>query len=923
MHPFLSRRALASPVRRRGHDALASSTIHAFVALRATVAPLTRLVPLTFLLAFGMWGLQPPNSARAHSAGNLSHVVRSHAANSKAHSPAPIHVARVTFGGTSHGFTPSLVAVTIVPPPVTPDDTGKSAFAKLVVKNLGPVVNSEYNDFSPTITADGKTMFFVSDRPPSQRQDFWMTTSPDGNDTTWTSPTNVTEINSSADDGAASIAADGQTIYFATSRNTTSVNDVDIWQATLNGTHWENVHNLGAPINTSLWESQPAISPDGKKLFFASNRPGKIGTESKDNVDIFVSHQMPDGRWSDPVNLGSKINTAVNDLSPFMAADGTTLYFASKGHRGPAGDGFAKDYDIFQSEWKGPTDTDWTTPVALPAPINSSADDFFLTVPASGNVLFFTSDRDGGQGGYDLYVATNPPPPKATLVLRGRAYDVNTKENLAAHVIIVDSRTNDTVYDKLANSATGQYLAVLYSDEQGNLGGPYIISATEPNHFPYPPTKEDIPLRSDTSRIITHDIPMNNEVPPIVHWVTRTPQLVTEKPSLFPNFKGVIIREQKTIELFALLPMLFYDAGSGTLPSRYVLYTSPAQTNGFSEDTLTSTLNSYYNYLNIVGLRMRNNPSTKITLTGTNSQDIASEMSLDLSRQRAESVKKYLVDIWGIDPTRIDVVARKLPENPTLPTTPEGIAENRRVELGSDSWDIIHPVLFKSIVKRPDAPTGGFKWENGLRDEVIANRDLVITYQGKPWKEITDLGPLSSTTFNGYNWRNDAGQLPQGEDDMDVQLKVTDKTGREVLSNVDKISVKQFSVQNVVAEHLADKTRETYNLILFTYNKSDMGKWNHKILDTYVYDRIQPNSDVSVNGYTDILGTEDYNAKLSQNRANAVKADIAGHIKGRVKSLTAHGFGKTQPLYPNDLPEGRYYNRTVQVLVETPIDSTP
>ena len=102
-----------------------------------------------------------------------------------------------------------------------------------------------------------------------------------------------------------------------------------------------------------------------------------------------------------------------------------------------------------------------------------------------------------------------------------------------------------------------------------------------------------------------------------------------------------------------------------------------------------------------------------------------------------------------------------------------------------------------------------------------------------------------------------------------------------------------------------------------------MGIWNHKILDTYVYGRIQPNSDVTVNGYTDILGTDDYNERLSTNRANAVKGDIGGHIKGQDKSLVAHGYGKSQPLYTNELPEGRYYNRTVQVLVETPINSTP
>jgi outer membrane protein OmpA-like peptidoglycan-associated protein len=816
-------------------------------------------------------------------------------------------------------------------PAQTSSDAGKtSAFGKLVVKNLGPCVhgsslclpnefNGRYNDFAPTITADGATMFFVSDRPGGLGlEDFWKATNPLSDDTTWSVPKDEVKINSAFADGAASIAADGQTIYFATNRNTTVNGDVNIWQATLDGENWTNVKEVGPPINTTAWESQPSISPDQKKLFFASNRAGKVGGESKENVDIFVSHQLPDGRWSEPVNLGTKINTGKYDGSPFMAADGTTLYFASAGHGGFGG------LDFFQSEWKGPSDTDWTEPEHLPAPINSPANEMFLTVPASGNSLFFSSDRDGGSGRYDIWIALHPPKAKPTLVLKGRCYDENTNENLAAHVKVLDERTGETVYEKDANSATGEYLVVLASDKDGKLGGPYIISATESNHFPYPATRDLIPLRDDTSRIWTHDIPMNNEKPPIVHWVTQTPELLKKDPSLFPNLKGVIIYEQKTIELFTLLPMVFFDLGNGTLPGRYVKYTSPDQTAGFTEDTLSATMNSYYNYLNILGLRLRNNPSTSIALTGCNSQDVDQEKSIDLSRERAEAVKKYIVEIWGIQPERIKIEARKLPENPTLPSTPEGIAENRRVEVGSASWEIVHPVLFSQVVKRPDAPTGGFIWENGLRDAQIAKRELVIGYQGKPWASISDLGPLSATTKNGFNWRSEAGnKLPSGEDKMDVQLKVTDKKGREVLSNMDQIDVKQFSVADVVSKHTEGKTLETYNLILFKYNKADMGVWNHKILDTYVYQRIQPNSDATVNGYTDILGTDDYNEKLSTNRAKAVQGDIAGHIKGRVKSLTSHGFGKTQPLYDNGLPEGRYYNRTVQVLVETPINGTP
>jgi outer membrane protein OmpA-like peptidoglycan-associated protein len=550
----------------------------------------------------------------------------------------------------------------------------------------------------------------------------------------------------------------------------------------------------------------------------------------------------------------------------------------------------------------------------------------FLTIPASGKVLFFSSNRSGGSGGLDVYEAFAPPLPKPTLVLRGTCYDINTNEKLAAHVVIVEEQTGDTVYNKNANSETGEYLCVLSPNKKGFIGGTYIISATEPNHFPYPATPEVIPIRNDTNRVITHDIPMNNETPPIVKWVTETPGLFTELknklPAKFDNFHGLVVRERLTIELYALLPMMFFDEGQSAFPSRYILFTSPAQTQGFREDTLTATLNAYYNYLNCLGFRLRNKPEAKIGLIGCNSQQSAAEKSVDLSRTRAENVKKYLVDIWGIDASRISIDARGLPDNPTKSTTPEGMEENRRVEIKSDDWEIIKPVRQERLVKYPDFRTAKFSMNNGIKDNRVKERWLVITHAGQTWAKINELGAVTTTMSPEWDWRADASHLlPPDEEKLGVQMFVIDLNGKEHPSAIDYTSVAQFSQKDVTSVHLADRTREIYNLILFEYASANMGKWNQKILDEFVFARIQPTSDVVVGGYTDILGTPDYNMKLSTDRAKATMAAIKGKVGGKVHTLEAIGYGKTAPLYPNETPEGRYYNRTVQVVIETPIEN--
>jgi Tol biopolymer transport system component len=268
-------------------------------------------------------------------------------------------------------------------------------FENYVVTNLEKLNTSLHNEFAPAISVDDQTILFVSDRNGVSKEDFWMSNRTGPADGDWSDPVALKPLNSITADGAITMTADGQTFYFGSGRETTVDNDVDIWSAHFGIDGRLKLTRLPKPVGTYNWESQPAISADGKKLFFASNR------ENKDKVNIYVSHLLHDGKWSEPANLGSRINASSYQASPFLSTDGKTFYFASKREGGMGG------LDLYQTTWLGPTDTDWSEPIDLPAPINSEKNDFFLSIPASGKTVYFASDRTG-KTRFDLWAASPP-----------------------------------------------------------------------------------------------------------------------------------------------------------------------------------------------------------------------------------------------------------------------------------------------------------------------------------------------------------------------------------------------------------------------------------------------------------------------------------------------------------------------------------
>lgn len=280
-------------------------------------------------------------------------------------------------------------------------------------ENLGVEVksvsfNSGKLDFSPFMAND--KLYFVSNRGPKNAvkpTDKWLG---DNYFDLWEVDLNADEavpsaikgkVNSTFHEGSAVVSANGKEMYFSRNlydgnkkrKDESNTTRLGIYKAKLEGDNWTEVESM--PFNNdSRIHCHPALSPDGKLMYMASDRPGGYG-----GLDIYVS-ELKGGRWSKPVNLGATVNSAGNDNFPFVHADGT-LYFASEGHAGLGG------LDIFYTQRGLIGDSAvWSKPVNMGTPFNSNADDFGYCADKENRQGFFTSARTGGKGADDIYTFT-------------------------------------------------------------------------------------------------------------------------------------------------------------------------------------------------------------------------------------------------------------------------------------------------------------------------------------------------------------------------------------------------------------------------------------------------------------------------------------------------------------------------------------
>ncbi len=301
-----------------------------------------------------------------------------------------------------------------------------------VLLNMGYGVNSEKEDYGPTIGNADNVLLFTSKRNSHLtsegkvfNEDLFYTIK---NDSLWGLSEEFKTINTQYNEGSASLSKDGKLLFFARCNAPDGMGNCDIYVAELKAdSTWGNVKNLGPNINSISWDSQPSLSHSGDTLFFASDRIGGFGFS-----DIYFSVKDSKGNWQKAQNAGPIINTRGFEVSPFFHHRFNVLYFSSTGH--PLNFG---DFDIYKSYRMGNV---WGEPKNIGPLVNGSGSEYYFTIDSQSNTLYYARSTEDNIDNLDLFSFPVPmeAQPEAVVNLRGSLVNAQTKKPMSGIVSIID-----------------------------------------------------------------------------------------------------------------------------------------------------------------------------------------------------------------------------------------------------------------------------------------------------------------------------------------------------------------------------------------------------------------------------------------------------------------------------------------------------
>lgn len=332
---------------------------------------------------------------------------------------------------------------------------------------LSDTVNAFAMQYFPVMTADEQELIFTRRVGGRDNDDEDLVVCRKDSLGRWKPPVSISpNINSPMNEGTCTISADGRHLIFTSCMGRRGYGSCDLFESRKVGDEWTRPFNLGPEVNSPAWESQPSLSADGRTLFFVSDRRGGVG-----NKDIYVSYKLANGKWTKAENLGPRINTPYDEISPFIHVNNRTLFVASTGKPGFGG------YDLFRSEYENGA---WTEMENFGSPVNNHEDQFSLFITRDGKRGFYSHEDNFKLNSsvlYEIHVPEELQLKYKSNYVKGIVRDAVTRKPLGARVELFNINRNELISSVEADSVTGEYLMVL------TQGADYALYVSEPGYL--------------------------------------------------------------------------------------------------------------------------------------------------------------------------------------------------------------------------------------------------------------------------------------------------------------------------------------------------------------------------------------------------------------------------------------------------------
>ncbi|GJM62428.1 MULTISPECIES: OmpA family protein [Persicobacter] len=494
---------------------------------------------------------------------------------------------------------------------------------------LDTTINSDFEERRPLIAPDGKTLYFSRLNHPeniggqNDTEDIWYSEW-DENTKSWKSAKNMGEgLNNEGDNFISSITPDGKSMVV------------------LLGNEYKKGGKMKAGVSIASKTSEGWTKPEKLKItnayiegtdgdyFLGNNRKTLIMAISRFDAvggkDLYVSFLQDDGKWTEPMNLGSDINTAANEYSPYLAADNETLYFSSKGFSGFGG------ADIYISRRLDDTWTNWTEPENLGADINTDGDDEFFTIPPSGQYAFYSTGKEGENTNVHQIALPVFYQPAPVITVKGSVLDKDTKEPVMAKISYNLLPEDTEVGFTNSDPKTGEYEISLPT----GAAYTYLVQA-----------------EGYASKVDSIDVLGDKEFREFSRIITLSALATT--PESGPAVAVAPGTEAPAVNMELLALEVLFDFNADNVKAEY-------------KDDLES-----------LASLLKENTSIKLQVRGYSDSTGPKEYNDRLGERRAESVMKYLLE-QGVAESQLSAVSYGEEKPKESNATREGRAANRRV----------------------------------------------------------------------------------------------------------------------------------------------------------------------------------------------------------------------------------------------------